>query len=74
MKKKNGLFLGGIAPYGYKKCADNKYKLEIDEPTARVVRRIFDMFINGYSIRAITEKLTDEGIPIPSVSKNLIEV
>ncbi len=69
--KKNGKFLGGIAPYGYKKDETDKYKLVIDEPTAKIVRRIFDMFVNGYSIHCIAETLTAEHIPIPSVYKNL---
>ncbi|MBE6156327.1 MAG: recombinase family protein [Firmicutes bacterium] len=70
-KKRNGEFLGGVPPYGYKKDPNNKYKLIIDEDTSIVVKRIFNMFINGYSLKSIADILTDEKIPIPSVKKNL---
>ncbi|MEG0228613.1 MAG: recombinase family protein, partial [Lachnospiraceae bacterium] len=32
-KKKQGLFLGRFAPYGYKKSENNRYRLEIDKET-----------------------------------------
>lgn len=70
-KKRNGLFVGAYAPYGYKKSKDNKNKLEIDLETANVVRRIFDMFISGYSIPKICDVLTKEHIKTPSISKNM---
>jgi len=37
--------------------------LEIDEETAPVVRRIFEMYANGATIRAIAKQLTDERVP-----------
>ncbi len=70
-KKRNGLFVGCYAPYGYKKCEEDKHKLEIDDDEARVVRRIFDMFIRGDSLTKICDILTKEQIPTPSMKKNM---
>ena len=70
-KKRNGLFVGCYAPYGYKKSKEDKHKLEIDPESTSVVRRIFDMFIKGNSISQICNILTKEGIPTPSMYKNM---
>ncbi len=70
-KKKNGLFMGGIAPYGYKRdMANDKHKLIIDEEVKDNVIRIFKMFNNGKGIQAICNTFNNEKIPIPSVYKN----
>jgi site-specific DNA recombinase len=74
-----GRFLGGRPPYGYKladagphpnpaKAADGKrlHKLDLDEPAAAVVERIFALFVAGRGIFAIAEILTADGIPSPS--------
>lgn len=67
-KKRQGLFMGGIAPYGYKKNIPiNKHELIIDEEVKDIVIRIFEMFNNGTGIQAICNTLTDENIEIPSV-------
>ena len=70
-KKRNGLFVGCYAPYGYKKSKEDKHKLEIDLESTSIVRRIFDMFIKGNSISQICNILTKEGIPTPSMHKNM---
>lgn len=70
-KKRNGLFVGCYAPYGYKKSETDKHKLEINHETASVVRRIFDMFINGDSVTKICDTLTNEHVPTPSMEKNM---
>lgn len=70
-KKRNGLFVGCYAPYGYKKTEEDKHKLEIDPESASVVRRIFDMFISGDSLTKICDTLTAEHIPTPSMQKNM---
>jgi DNA invertase Pin-like site-specific DNA recombinase len=67
-KKMQGLFTGNKAPYGYKKF--EKYKFVIDKPAAEIVKRIFDMAIQGMSYRNIAHTLTSEGIPNPSNYSN----
>ena len=71
IKKKSGLFVGCYAPYGYKKCNNDNHRLEIDSNTSYVVKRIFDMFIKGYSLGKISDVLTCENIPTPSMAKNM---
>ena len=71
-QKRNGKFMGGNAPYGYQRNLPyDKHELIIDEEQAEIVKRIYDMFINGMGVRKIANTLTDEKIPIPSIQKNL---
>ena len=42
-KMKDGDFIGNFAPFGYKKSENNKNQLLIDEETAVIVKKIFDM-------------------------------
>ena len=70
-KKRNGLFVGCYAPYGYKKSEENKHKLEIEEKEAIVVKRIYNLFVEGQSLTNICNILTKENIPTPSMSKNM---
>ena len=46
-KKAEGQFTSAYAPYGYRKGAENRHQLEIDEYAASIVRRIFDMRASG---------------------------
>lgn len=50
-----------------KTCDDRLYKSTVDEPAAEVVRRIFQMRIEGASPYRIARALTDEGIPNPTL-------
>ncbi len=52
-------------PYGYK-ASKKTGALVIDKKKAEIVRRIFDMYINGMGIKAIAVKLNDESIPSPT--------
>lgn len=70
-KKRKGEFVGSYAPYGYKKSDSDKHKLEIDEETAKIVKRIFAMFVGGKSLSKICDILTKENIPTPSQTKNM---
>ena len=63
-KRENGAYCA-CSPYGYKKQANNKNKLEPDEETAPVVRRIFDEALAGCSARAIALHLTEDCISPP---------
>lgn len=70
-KKRKGDFVGAYAPYGYQKDINNKHKLVINKEEAIIVKRIFNMFINGNSINKIRDILTHEHIKTPSISKNM---
>lgn len=68
-KRKQGEYLG-TAPYGYKKDPENKYHLAIDEEAAKVVRIIFDKYLEGYGTMQIADLLSKQKIPIPSDYNN----
>ena len=60
IQKQKGLFIGNNAAYGY--IARDK-KLIVDEPAAKVVRRIFQMADIGMKYFDIAQILNKEGIP-----------
>ena len=63
-KMKHGQFIGSFACYGYVKGKD--HELLVDEPAAKVVRRIFDLYVKGQSMAKIAAILTKKQIPTPS--------
>ena len=63
---RQGRYTNWAYPYGYKAGTDEKRTAVIDEDAARVVRRIYDMRLQGGSLQAIARRLTDEGIPNPA--------
>ena len=65
IKQENGEFLGTWAAYGYKLCAEDRHRIEPDEETAPVVRKIFQYRLDGYSYNRIARMLNEEGIPSP---------
>ncbi len=66
LKKYNGEFVYGTAPYGYKK-GERKNTIVVDEEAAIIVRKIFDMASNGISITKIAQYLNDNKVPTPSM-------
>lgn len=68
-KQKAGEFIGAFAPYGYRKAPDNKNKLVVDEYAAEIVRKIFDLFLQGYGKIRIAGMLNEEGISCPAEYK-----
>lgn len=67
----NGYFIGSQAPYGYKKDPNNHNKLTIDPEAAQIVRKIFDMALQGIGSTTICKTLMNEGIPTPGEYKAL---
>jgi hypothetical protein len=64
---RKGLHTGGRC-YGYKrvKIAEiNGVRLVVDESEASVVRRIFDLFATGHSLKQVARTLNAEGVPSP---------
>ena len=68
-RKEKGMFLGSIAPYGYKKSKEDKHKLVIKENEARIVRRIFEECHSGKSIKKIAEGLENDKVSSPTNRK-----
>lgn len=67
IKMEDGQFLGSFAPYGYIKDPENRHKLKIDEEAAKVVRKIYNLYLKGNGTHKIAKILTKEGIPKPTV-------
>ncbi len=63
---KAGKYMATHAPYGYVKGTDEKKLPVIDEPAAKVVKRIFEMRASGKKIQEICNVLNNEKIPIPA--------
>ena len=63
---KEGIYTAKKASYGYKMGTDKKRAPVIDEETAPIVKRIFEMYASGMSPRKISEVLNLEGKPSPA--------
>lgn len=70
-KQKAGEFIGAFTSYGYKKSPVNKNKLVVDEYASEVVKRIFQMYLQGVGKQSIAKALNAEGILCPSEYKRL---
>jgi hypothetical protein len=66
-KGNSGKHMTNTALYGYRKSPDDNNQWIIDEEAASVVRRIFQMTINGKGPYQIARTLTDEKVTRPSV-------
>ena len=69
-----GFWMTAYAPYGYRRVyvqdgAAKRPKLELDPPADAVVRRVFDMVLQGKSILDVTKTLNAEGIPTTNGKK-----
>lgn len=70
-RKKSGKFLAVTAPYGYMKDPEDKFHLVIHEEEAKVVRHIFDLYLQGNGLTKISQILTKEGIPVPGIAREI---
>lgn len=65
-KGESGISLANNVPYGYKKDENNKTKWVIDEPSAEVVKEIYNLFIQGHGTFEIARILTKRNIMTPA--------
>ncbi len=68
-KMRDGQFLGSSCPYGYRKDPKNHNHLVVDEYAAKVVRRIYKLYLSGNGKAKIGSILSSEGILIPTLYK-----
>ena len=61
--QKQGKWVGGKTALGYKKDPNNKNKLIIYEPEAKIVRIIFNMALDGNNVGKIRDYLNEHKIP-----------
>ena len=65
-KGNSGIPLTTFLPYGYIKDPNNKDKWLVDEPAAEIVRKIYNLCIQGYGTTQIARKLKEDGILTPT--------
>lgn len=68
-RMKAGYFIGSMPPYGYDKDPNNKGKLIINDDEAKIVKEIFELYLEGNGKTKIARILNERGIPNPSHSK-----
>ena len=68
-KRQRGEFIGAFAPYGYKKNKKQKNHLIVDRNVSHIIRKIFEMKIEGYSSKVIADELNKLGIQTPGTYK-----
>ena len=66
-KGERGERVSSIIPYGYKKDPMDPKKIIPDEPAAKVVKRIFELYASGYGVRKICDIFEKEQIECPSI-------
>ena len=73
-RKEKGMYMGSIAPYGYKKSKEDKHKLVISKQEARIVKRIYEEYSKGKGISGIIKGLQEDHIPSPNNNSNNGEI
>ncbi len=71
-KGKSGKRVASTVPYGYLKDPNDKNKLIIDEVAAPIVRRIFNLTLEGKGPYQITQILQSEKVHIPAYHLQLL--
>lgn len=72
-KKLEGFYYTAYAPFGYKKTSKSG-NLEINEVQSNIVKRIYDLFLEGYGTYQIARILTDKGIETPGMQMKMTGV
>ena len=65
-KRNIGEYVGNYVSYGYKKCDEDKSRIEIDPVAAKHVRDIFTWKMEGMSNQMIADKLNEFGVLAPA--------
>jgi len=66
---KEGKHINAFAAYGYKKDPVDIHQIIIDEPAAKIVRRIFDLTCEGSTPKQIADTFNAEQVLTPSAYK-----
>lgn len=66
MKRKQGQYIGGRPIYGYILDPSDKHKLVVDHDAADIVRKIYQLALDGHGKQEIAHMLNDLGIPNPT--------
>ena len=65
-KARAGVYHSTVPPFGYRKSLEDSHKLIPDAETAPIVRRMYELAVQGKGYKAIGNVLKNECIPIPA--------
>lgn len=68
--KYEGKWVGGCIPFGYKADPKNKNHFVINKKEARIVKKIFNLYLSGCTIAEVMRKLNDDKEPTFSITRN----
>ena len=71
IKQQLGKWVGGCTPFGYMKDPLDKNHLVIDEKESIIIKKIYRLFLSGYSINKIANYLYENNIAPPIVKRNI---
>ena len=69
-RSRQGKFCGGQPPLGLMRDPDDRGHLILDPETAPVIRKIYDMALDGWGCMRIAKQLMDDKVPITRVKSN----
>lgn len=58
-------------PYGYVMTNTKNMKFKVDEPSAAVVRKIYELYTDGWGFKKIADYLTEQHIPTPRKTEEM---
>ena len=58
-------------PYGYVMTNSKAMKFAVDEPSAEIIRKVFQLYADGWGYKKIANYLTDQHIPTPRKTEEL---
>lgn len=61
-------------PFGYRRCGKNGENLEIIPQEAECIKKIYELYLQGFGYRKISAYLTEQGIPTPSMERRKREL
>ena len=67
-RQRDGKWICNV-PYGYEMINYKAMTFKVDEPSAEVVRKIYELYSSGWGYKRIAEHLTEKHIPTPSMVK-----
>ena len=71
IKQQMGKWVGGCTPFGYEQDPKDKNHLIINKKESIIVKKIFNLFLKGYSINKIADYLYNNKIPTPIVFRKI---
>ena len=69
-RQKEGKWICAV-PYGYVMTNTKTMKFVVDEPSAEIVRKIFQLYADGLGYKKIANYLTDQHIPTPRKTEEM---